>query len=71
MKTFSPELIVASALLSSASLATAHQVEDTASSSLLHYLTSPDHMAVFCLLMAAGVTCLLRYRRRTISRQQH
>lgn len=70
MKTFSPELIVASALLSSASLASAHQVGDTASSSILHYLTSPDHVAVLCLLTVVGVTCLTRYWRRTLSQRR-
>lgn len=53
MKLFNTHLITASALLTGASSASAH--EGNTAATVYHYLSSPDHLVIFGLLATAAV----------------
>ena len=53
MRPFTTHFITASALLAGTSYASAH--EENTAATLYHYLSSPDHVAIFALLATTAV----------------
>lgn len=53
MKPMTTRFITISALLTGASFASAH--EENTAATVYHYLSSPDHLALFALLAAASI----------------
>jgi hypothetical protein len=69
MQALHQKLLSASLFLATIPLASAHGTGDT-TSSLYHYLTNPDHVALFGLVALAGGIYLTRNKRRALSQKQ-
>lgn len=70
MKTHIHELILATTLLGTSSLASAHGTGDTPGAAVYHYLTSPDHVALIGLVTVVVGCFLLHYKRPMRAQRQ-
>ena len=66
MNTTTQKSLIAAALVLSAPLAAAHNASDTHGVSLFHYLSSPDHVALFGLVAVIGLALTIVARRRAV-----